>query len=436
MALLKVEKIIGIETFLTSSNGIGGKLRTTPEDFVVEEISTKLPIKEDGKFVIAKVTAINWETNRLVNTLSKKLQISRKRINFAGTKDKRGKTTRLMSFYNIPKENLSYIKIKDVLIEDIFSSDRPIKLGALVGNRFEINIRNVSNKIKLKQIDDDVSILKKNSGFPNFYGVQRFGTIRPITHIVGKYIVHDDFEKAVMTYIANPIKGENEESYKLRKELQKTCNFAEALKTYPLQLNYEKAILNKLVINPVDFVGAIKELPRNLLTMFVYAYQSYLFNKILSQRIKKGIPLNQAVVGDIILPIRKGIIDDEGILVRKNNLDKVNFQISKGKAFVSGILFGSDSEFSEGEMGVIEHKIIDAEKIDNRDFIIPEIPYISSAGSRRMIVAPFKNFYYKLSNDEMNRDRQVLTLKFELLKGCYATSLLREFMKSEDVRNY
>ena len=63
--------------------------------------------------------------------------------------------------------------------------------------------------------------IMKNGGFPNFYGIQRFGIIRPITHIVGKYIVKDDFEKAVMTYIANPIKGEDEETYKLREESTK-----------------------------------------------------------------------------------------------------------------------------------------------------------------------------------------------------------------------
>jgi tRNA pseudouridine13 synthase len=201
-----------------------------------------------------------------------------------------------MSFYKIPKECLSNIKIKDVVIEDIFASDRPIKLGALEGNRFEIKVRNISNSIKKNQIEKAVSVIKNNQGFPNFYGIQRFGTVRPITHIVGKFIVFDDFENAVMTYIANPIKGEDEESYNLREKLQKTYDFSEALKSYPLHLNFEKAILNKLVLDPKDFVGAIKELPKNLLTMFVYAYQSYLFNRILSQRIINGLPLNHLLV--------------------------------------------------------------------------------------------------------------------------------------------
>ena len=139
---------------------------------------------------------------------------------------------------------------------------------------------------------------------------------------------------------------------------------------------------------------------------------------------------------DVVLPIRKGIIDENGIRVTENNIKKVNKQVSGERAFVSGLLFGCDSEFSEGEMGEIEHKIIDMEKLDPRDFIIPEIPYLSSSGSRRPILAFVKNLGFELSDDSLNKGKLVLTLKFELQKGCYATSLLREFMKADNIRNY
>ena len=436
MKCLDAEKNIGIETFFTPTKGIGGKLRAVPEDFIVHEISKYPSKKETGRFTIAEVTARNWETNLLVRELSNRLHISRKRVGFAGTKDKRAKTTRLMSFYNVSREDLSKVKIKDVVMENIYSSDRPVKIGNLLGNRFEIATRNIGRYIKPKQIQDVVSFIVDNGGFPNFYGVQRFGIIRPITHVVGKYIVCGDFEKAVMSYIANPVDEENEDSYKLRERLQKTYDFSEALGSYPKYLNFEKAILNKLVANPEDFVGALEGLPKNLLTMFVYAYQSYLFNRILSERIRRKLPLNKAIVGDVVLPIRKGIIDENGIRVTENNIKKVNKQVFEEKAFVSGLLFGCDSEFLEGEMGEIEHKIIDMEKLDPRDFIIPEIPYLSSSGSRRPILAFVKNLGFELSDDSLNNGKLMLTLKFELQKGCYATSLLREFMKADDIRNY
>lgn len=436
MESVNFEKNIGLETYFTKEYGIGGKLRYLPEDFIVEEKLLFPPKKEDGRFTIAEIYCKNWETNTLVRELSKRLHISRQRISFAGTKDKRGCSNQLMSFYNISSDTLSTVRIKDVAIKNIYRSEKPIKIGDLYGNIFRIIIRNIDTNVKSNHIENIAVHLENLGGFPNFYGVQRFGIIRPITHIVGKHIINGDFEKAVMTYIAHPIKGENEETYQLRYELEKSHDFSKALKSYPSFLNFEKAILNKLVKNPEDFVGALKELPKNLLTMFINAYQSYLFNRILSKRIRNNIPLNKAIIGDIILPVRKNVIDTAGILVTKSNIEKVNKQVTKNKAFTSGLLFGSDSIMAKGEMGEIEHKIIEHEKLEYKDFIISEIPFLSSSGSRRSLLAVVHELNWKLNNDDFNSDKQALTLNFELQKGCYATSLLREFMKAKDVRHY
>lgn len=436
MKVLENEKKVGIETFLTNQPGVGGKLRVKPKDFLVKEIPD-YPIENiDGKFTIAEITSTSWETNLLIRELSSRLHISKKRINFAGTKDKRAKTSQIMSFYNVPIDKIKEINIKDVKIRNIYQSNKPVKLGNLKGNEFEIVIRNIKSPTKPEKIKEIYSIIKNNGGFPNFFGIQRFGVIRPITHVVGRYIVLGNFEKAVMTYIANPIKGEDEVTFNLRKNLENSKNFLQALKTYPNHLSFEKAILNKLVLNSNDFIGGLKELPKNLLTMFIYAYQSYLFNRILSLRIKKSLPINKAVEGDVVLAFRNGKLDNEIIHVKKNNINKVNFQINKGKACVSSVLFGTNSIFSKGEMGEIEHKIVESEKFDYRDFIIPEIPFISSSGSRRSLIGFVKNFKLKIINDDINENKKALFLRFRLQKGTYATSLLRELMKADDIRDY
>ena len=432
--VLPEEKTIGINTFFTDTTGINGKIKVNPEDFEVLEKSNYPPEKKDAKFVIAEITSTNWETNNLVRELSHHLHISRKRINFAGTKDKRAKTKQLISIYKAKKEDVSKIKIKDVEITNIYYSDKPVKIGNLIGNSFKIKIRNISKNINQNQLEKTIKQIQENGGFPNFYGIQRFGIIRPITHLVGKYLVKGDFEKAVMTYIANPLEKEPKETYDLRKKLQKTKDYKEAFNTYPKSLNFEKAMLNRLIQDENDFVGALKELPSNLLSMFIYAYQSYLFNKMLSIRIDNKIPINQAIEGDIILPVRPGIVSNENIIVTNENLKKVNFQISKGRAFVSGVLFGCESTFSDGIMGEIERKIINSEKIDHRDFIIPEIPFISSSGSRRALLSPVSKLSYKICSDK-EKDLSV-ELNFDLNKGSYATCLLREIMKADDITNY
>jgi len=432
--ILSVEKQIGIEAFLTSTPGLKGKLRFIPEDFIVAEESKLPPKKEDGKYTIAIVTSTNWETNQLIHKISKQLHISRKRISFAGTKDKRAKTTQAMSFYNIPIEKIENLNIKDVEIKDIYQSDRGLHLGDLKGNHFDITIRNIDKtEGEIKQVIEEI---KRYNGFPNFFGIQRFGVIRPITHLVGKQLVLANFREAVWIYLTWIDEREEESAIIARKALLETNDYKEALKLYPVSLHFERAMLNHLSTHPEDYIGALQTLPRNLLTMFISAYQSYLFNKILSRRILKGLPIDQAVIGDIVLPMRYGRITNEEIPVTERNIEKVNKQLYRGKGFVSSILVGSESKFAKGEMGEIEYKVVEEEKIDIRDFVIPEIPFISSYGTRRIIFAPIKNLSYTIREDDFNPGKKTLILSFSLLKGCYATSFLREVMKAEEIYSY
>jgi len=436
MPVLKSEKFVGIETFYSNLEGIGGKLKTKPEDFIVTEISN-YPKKDDkGIFTIADVTSINWENNLLIRQLSKALKISRNRINFAGTKDKRAKTKQIMSFYKISIDDLKNIKLKDVKINNFYNSNKAVKIGNLIGNSFLIKIRDIEEKNIIDKIEKYYDFFQKEKGFPNFFGIQRFGITRPNTHIIGKNIVKGDFKKAALSYIGKPSEYEDKYTYQIRKKFDETKDFKWALQNYPKNLNYELSILNKLAINPKNYIQALKELPKNLLTMFIYGYQSYLFNKIISDRIKNNIPINKAILGDIILPVKNDKINDEYIFVNKDNINKVNNQISKQKAYVSGLLIGAESIFSKGEMGEIEHKIIEKEKIDKRDFIIPEIPFISSNGSRRPIFSKIKNLELCLEKDNQNKEKKILNIKFDLNKGSYATSFLREIMKAKTIKDY
>jgi len=436
---LSEEREVGIECFYTADTpGIDGKLRAIPEDFIVIE-KPLLPDRYDnGLYSIIEITSRNWETNLLLKDLSKKLHISRKKITFAGTKDKRAFKTQYMSIKAPPTEILK-LDINNVKIKFLYKSNKPIKIGDLIGNIFDVKVRNISLEKKelnkrLKKIE---SIIKKTRGFPNFFGIQRFGIIRPITHLVGKSIIRGDFKQAVKHYIASPTEHEKEPERKARAFFQETEDFKEAIKLYPDHLHFEKAILNKLIETNGDYIEALKTLPFNLLTMFVYAYQSYIFNKILSERIKRDIPLNRAIGGDVIIPLGKnGFKEGEFIPVTDKNINKVNQEIAKGRACVTGLLVGYDPVFANGEMGEIEHKIIEKEKIYPRDFIIPDMPFLSSSGSRRSLLAPLADLEWRVENDSINEGKLCVNFKFELFKGCYATSLLREFMKSNNITNY
>ncbi len=426
-----MEEAVGISVFLTKTEGIGGRLRKKPEDFVVEEISAEIEPEDDGRYTVARIRSENWETNRLVRKFARSLGISRRKIRFAGTKDKRALTTQYFQFEH-PPENVRKINLQDVEILDVFRTNQKLEIGDLFGNTFSIVVKDIEmplDEAYMSSFETGTSILE-TGGFPNFFGIQRFGALRPVTHVVGKHIIKGDFEEAVMTYVANPIEGEPEEAYDARKELQEDHDFATALKNFPERLSFEKAILNHLVKDGSDFIGALGQLPENLLLMFIHAYQSYLYNRILSKRMERGLLLNQPVIGDCILPLdRFGLPDHHNsILVRSRNLEKIAKQIANRKAFVSAVLFGTESEYAEGEMGEIEREVIEGEDLENEDFFVQQMRRLSSKGMRREILAP-------LDDIEIRKGEDSLAFGFELNKGCYATSLLREFMKT-DPRNY
>jgi tRNA pseudouridine13 synthase len=416
------ESELGLELFYTAGvPGIGGKLRATPEDFVVDEISILPPESVDGRFVVAKVWHRNWEANRLVRRLASNLHVGRMKVGFAGTKDGRSVATQLMSF-DAPIEQVQALAIPDVLVSDAYRSKRMITIGDLVGNRFDIRVTEVEGAEDV--IEDCRARLDALGGFPNYFGIQRFGTVRPITHLIGKDLVAGDLEAAVMRYAANPM-DDGSQANDARRNLQETRDFEKALKEFPMKLTFERTMIGYLKDRPGDYRGALRRLPNNLLMMFVHAYQSYMFNRMLSERIRRGLPVGRPIPGDRVLPVgRHGVPDqDSPVKVTLDNLEKAARQVEQGKAFVSGVLFGAESEYADGEMGEIERAVVESEGVSRKDFQIVGLREASSKGTRRELLAPYKNLIVEAGEGQAR-------FRFSLNKGSYATCLMREFMKT------
>ena len=180
---------VGMLYYLTDTDGTGGRLKADADDFVVREVSDGPAPSDSGKYTIATVTSRNWETNRLIRMMAKAMHISRERIGYAGTKDKRAVTSQRMSF-ECPPSALSGMDLKDVSVSDIYRSDRQIRMGDLSGNRFSIAVREIEADDAEALVTESMGIIGEAGGFPNYYGVQRFGPARPVTHLVGERLSH------------------------------------------------------------------------------------------------------------------------------------------------------------------------------------------------------------------------------------------------------
>lgn len=426
-----LEKALGMERYATGSPGIGGRLRVAPADFVVEELP-KPPAKAQGagKYTIVTLRATNWETNKLVREMGKRLGVSRRAIFFTGTKDKRAVKTQQMAI-GAPEDRVRAMQIAGVEVLATFRADRAPKLGDLIGNRFEIVARECDAKgdalaARCEAVEGE---LAQAGGVPNFFGVQRFGSLRPVTHVVGERIVRGDLEGAVMAYVGFPQPAEPVEAFEARKRIQDERDFVKALTYYPQQLTFERVLVDHLASRPGDFAGALRRLPLNLVTMFVYAYQSLVFNRIVSERLAASENLREVWVGDIVVPFdADGVPDHDTLIpVREQNLAKCERQASKGRAAPSGLVVGLEAPSAGGRMGEIEEEVFAREQLDRRAFAIPQMPELASFGQRRALVVGADDYARSVDGDAAR-------FAFRLPKGSYATCLLREMMKTDAQR--
>ncbi len=377
------EVFVGLEEYKSKTPGIGGVIKDAPEDFIVCEITPdgkviKLEGDEEGDMLLGDYTHFtlvkrNWDTMRAITVLSNMVGVSRNRFAFAGTKDKKAITAQRVSAYKVPVEKLKSVRMAEITLKDFSYADENLGLGSLWGNRFRINVRNISDGTG-ERISDIAEELK--GGFPNYYGMQRFGEVRPITHEVGRHILAGDFEAAVMCYLSKSFECENELTKLARDELAEKRDFKRGFEEFPKSLGYEKAMLNHLIEKDGDWVGALKTLPKNLQKMFVHAYQSYVFNRALSRCIRENISVD-------VLP-----------------------------------LVGSEVEADVFSAGILEK-----EGVSVKDFRVEGMSELRSKGTHRQCFTEADELSWNISAN-------VCEFSFSLQKGAYATVFLREFMKN------
>jgi tRNA pseudouridine13 synthase len=444
-----LEKVMGIEVYSTQSPGIGGKIRQLLDDFVVEELLVDGSLAEvspptetwepagEGPYLICVLVKRRWDTFLAVRKVAEELRISQKRIRFAGIKDTKALTAQHFSLQNVSSNRVSEVKIKDIVVYPQRFSRERMYSQLIQGNRFHIAIRDIENPVsaiegRVRSVQDEIVSV---GGVPNFFGHQRFGTIRPNTHQVGKYLTMGDAEKAALAFLAEPTENEHPKAREARQRLQDTLDFNEALEAFPRFLRYELFMLGHLAKCPRDFVGAFRELPRRLRKLFVQAYQSYLFNRFLSERIRRGIPFNEPQVGDYVIRLDEhGLPMEESDEVLKQNLQTMKVAVKEGKFGVAAPLIGIKQPPSEGVQGEIEHEILEAEKVAPEDFKLSFMPEATAEGRVREILNPVWNLLLEeISEDSKNTGKQMMKMGFTLNRGSYATVLLREFMKPQDL---
>ncbi|HIE14704.1 TPA: tRNA pseudouridine(13) synthase TruD [Candidatus Bathyarchaeota archaeon] len=222
MNLKNIEDLIGISRYLTVTLGIGGRIRCFPEDFLVEEILTdgsKASLKQAynpspegwGRYLLCLLIKKDTDTIYALERIAKELGIMSSMIRAAGIKDARALTAQFISVGMVTPEKVLSLNIKGLKIVPVRFEKEALSSRNIYGNSFRVTIRDI--RISLSYIEAQIKAILneiyKLGGIPNFFGHQRFGTVRPITHLVGRYIIKGDVEKADLTNPAESVEFSN-----------------------------------------------------------------------------------------------------------------------------------------------------------------------------------------------------------------------------------
>ncbi|MEK6868096.1 MAG: tRNA pseudouridine(13) synthase TruD [Nanoarchaeota archaeon] len=336
-------------------------LKSKPEDFIVEEIND-LHLHESGSYSYYKLKKTNLETNSALQKIADLWKINPKYINIAGNKDKVAITTQFLSISKGPEKDL---KTENLELTFLGKKNDRLNLGTLDGNKFTITVRKIS-------AEERINLLKNTQRadflFVNYYDDQRFG-IEKNNHILGKLLVKKQFKEA-----AELVCKRDHYPYTEAKKWQEKY--------------------------PNDSIGILRTLPKKLLLMFVFSYQSWLWNETAKQYVA----------------VKLG---DGKYSVAHYNLGELFFPTEKleNKQIP---LIGFDVEHDDEDVQQIIAEIMTQEQITERDFLIKQMPEVTASGGKRMLLSNCSDF----SSKEI--DGETMEFTFTLGKGSYATMVIKQ----------
>jgi tRNA pseudouridine13 synthase len=412
-----IDKLAGIEYYATEFDGMGGTIKKNTEDFHVQEIISNIFLKQispeqtrSNIFPVYEIRKKGMDSSHAILTLKKKTGLD---LKIVGIKDAKATTIQYASSNSSTRKVIKNMDLGKIKLTLVGFSRKPIEKNNLVGNTFDIRIV----EPKRDKLDNIVQFLCDINSLGNYYGLQRFGSERLVTHLVGKAILERKFDKATEILLTYTTKYDSKYSQEIREKLRDIKSNPNLLREIPPGMDIE-INLAQAILKGKDSISALRTIPINIRRLFVQAFQAYLFNKTLSIAIRDEFSLTVPEENDLCFDV----FDDNLIFGKIRKYEKEKPTDSRIQRLPIIRLPGYSFQPGKNRFDKIIKEFMKHENLTAKDFFIKEMQEISESGGFRQACYVCKNFKYK-------KEENSLLVGFSVPKGSYATVVLRELIK-------
>ena len=401
--------------FLTKDlPGVGGIIKARPEDFLVEE----LPLYEasgSGTHIYALIEKQGIGTREALDRIARALNVARRDIGLAGLKDAQAVARQWISIEHVSPEQVAKVSFPDVRVLKTTRHTNKLKPGHLAGNRFAVRLRKPELPLpQAVEVAREVLSILSSRGVPNYFGPQRFGNHQD-NHLLGKAIIKNDMAAFVDQLLGHPHEELDSPPVFQARALYEQGRYEEAAKLWPGQFFDQRRSLRILAGGKGNPKKVYYTIDKHLKGLFISAYQSDLFNRVLAARMPN---IDKLLLGDMAYLHHNGAcFHVEQPEVEQPRCDR--FEISP-----TGPLWGGRTTKLTRAAGEIENPILDGENLDDNDF--RQMKHLGSRGGRRPLRFQPRNAGVTSGKDDWGA---YLEFRFELDSGCYATTLIAEIAK-------
>ena len=459
----EIDRAIGIGVYATPFPGLGRGygIRATPDDFVVSEILSPGALKMIRDFGVdgsssssssssssadasspakGKGYAVYALRKRGIDTahaLGAIRKMTGARLKPLGLKDASAATTQYVCSTGAAGRRLRDISASRFGLVFAGYAKRPLTKKQMLGNRFRIRISGDWSGPGSSRRDVPAAATAPDpSGFaayadsvPNFYGYQRFGSGRPVTHMVGGAVTRGDHDEAVRLILEYESPYDTRERREVRENLADPALYAQSARRLPPGMDTEKTVLEELARHG-DSLRALRAVPLLLRRLYVSAYQSYVFNRTLSAAIAAGEGLSDPKPGDVCFDRNGDLHKYDGTAHaaagsggRSNREADAHGGLVRVRDDAVAIPIVGYSYYSKTRFAPYVSDILGDEGVKPSAFFLSEMQEASGEGGFRDAVIQCSGYSW---------DDDAKAVEFSLARGSFATMLLRELIKPPD----